>query len=103
MLWCAVWGASSLDEAFTNGEERQLGAIVDVHLLHDGGAVGVDGLGAAREGLGDLSAGEALADQSQNLLLTRSEVLDLGGGLILFADAAALLDAAAFHDLGAED
>src|SRR5579859_6297009 len=65
----AVQPPSILQQAAAHGVFDQLGAAVQVQLVHDVGAVGVHRLGADEQPLADLRVGVALGHQLENLAL----------------------------------
>jgi hypothetical protein len=64
---------SRLGVSLADGVADEVCAGLEIEFAQDAFLVAVDGLGAAREFLGDLDAGEALADEADDLDLAGRE------------------------------
>src|ERR1700688_4827233 len=63
------------NQAVADGVAHEAGNVVDVELLHEGGAVRLDRLDAGREQGGDLLGRSSLGDELEDLALARRQVL----------------------------
>src|SRR5262249_50799142 len=88
---------STFEQSATDGVFDELSAAVQVELVHDVSAVGVNGLGANREPFGDLVVGVAFGDELQDLALALGQ---RAVAVALLAGAYALEVVADHHALG---
>src|SRR5579884_1141931 len=84
-LKARAWAGQAIvgrNQTVTDGEAYQVWDIVQSKLLHNIGTVSLHGFDAQDEAVGDLLAGVALGDQSQDLQLARTEHTQLIGQLL---------------------
>ena len=84
-VWLARAGFDFLigleaDEAFADGVFDEFGAVVEVELLHEVGAVGFDGFDGDDELLGDLAVGEAVGDEGEDFAFAFGEAVEAVAG-----------------------
>src|SRR5881394_244771 len=72
------WGKPAFGKTLTSGDDRlhELGDRAHLELLHEPGAVGLDGLDADLEGLGDLAVELARHHQVEDLALALRELFE---------------------------
>src|SRR4029079_13027754 len=61
------------EEAELDGEADEVGAAVEAELVAEAGAVGLHGLDAEREAVGNFTVRVAVGEQSQHLALARAQ------------------------------
>ena len=74
-------GAPGFGEADADSVLDQVGLVVEVELVHCGGAVVLDGLRAEVQARGDLADGAAIGGELQDLALTGGQGGKGAGGL----------------------